>query len=139
MSSWCTLGLDRGGSGGLNEPDAGLGGRITLGSVPGASATLPKVHHMDRSQKRGGAGRLAAARWATSRAGRESRRAISPAVLRWVRKVTPWLVRKVTPWLVRKVTPWIDGFAPLTDNVGRDQDRGRHVRREQMSWHTEHG
>ena len=56
-----------------------------------------------------------------------------------VRKVTPWMVRKVTPWMVRKVTPWIDGIAPLTDNVGRDQDRGGHVRREQMSWHTEHG
>ncbi len=48
-------------------------------------------------------------------------------------------VRKVTPWMVRKVTPWIDGIAPLTDNVGRDQDRGGHVRREQLSWHTEHG
>ena len=43
-----------GGSGGLNEPDDGLGGRFTLGSVPGSLATLPKVHHMDRSQKRGG-------------------------------------------------------------------------------------
>ena len=71
--------------------------------------------------------------------GDEPRRAISPAVLRRVRKVTPWMVRKVTPWMVRKVTPWIDGIAPLTDNVGRGQDRGRHVRREQMSWHTEHG
>ena len=61
MSSWCTFGLDPGGLDGLKEPDDGLGGRFTLGSVAGALATPPKVHHMDRWQKRGGAGRLAAA------------------------------------------------------------------------------
>ena len=55
-----------GGSGGLNEPDDGLGGRFTLGSVPGSLATPPKVHHMDRSQKRG-APRVATAGWATRR------------------------------------------------------------------------
>ena len=43
-----------GGLDGLNEPDDGLGGRFTLGSVSGALAIPPKVHHMDRSQKRWG-------------------------------------------------------------------------------------
>ena len=41
-----------GGSDGPNEPDDGLGGRFTLASVPGALATPPRVHDMDRRQKR---------------------------------------------------------------------------------------
>ena len=58
-----------GGSDGLNEPDDDLGGRFTLGSVSGALATPPKVHHMDRRQERWGVPGLATARWAMNRAG----------------------------------------------------------------------